>query len=61
MQFIDSQLLFSGIRENQLPPYIYQMRLLGYPPGHMLDAQIDESGISMFDKHGKGKFCVVIS
>ena len=44
-----------------MPPYIYQMRLLGYPPGHMLGAQVDESGISMFDKDGNGKKHIVLA
>lgn len=44
-----------GLREDQLPSYIYQMRVHGYPPGHLFDAKIEGSGISLFDRHGRGK------
>lgn len=43
-----------GISPEQLPPYIYQMRRIGYPPGHLEDAKAQKSGLSMFDKDGKG-------
>ncbi|XP_064620304.1 zinc finger CCHC domain-containing protein 8-like [Lineus longissimus] len=42
-----------GLRENQLPPYIYQMRVHGYPPGHLFDAKVEGSGICLFDRHGR--------
>ena len=44
-----------NLKKNQLPQYIYQMRTLGYPPGYLADAQVCTSGISMFDRHGKGR------
>ena len=44
-----------GINANQLPPYIYQMRVLGYPPGHLEQMNEEVSaGFKMFDTHGKG-------
>lgn len=44
-----------GISTQQLPPYIYQMRVLGYPPGHLENAKQSTSGLTMFDKHGQGE------
>ena len=44
-----------GIRDDQLPPYIYQMRNLGYPPGHLRAAEMATSGLTMFGKDGRGK------
>ncbi|XP_014272383.1 zinc finger CCHC domain-containing protein 8 homolog [Halyomorpha halys] len=41
-----------GVRKDQLPPYIYRMRSLGYPPGWLLNAKSDYSGIEMFDSEG---------
>jgi len=43
-----------GIKLNQLPPYIYQMRVFGYPPGHLESARQETSGLAMFGKHGLG-------
>jgi len=43
-----------GIQPTQLPPYIYQMRLFGYPPGHLQNARQETSGLAMFGKHGLG-------
>ena len=45
-----------GVAPDQLPPYIYTMRVLGYPPGHLENARIQSSasGMSMFDEHGRG-------
>ncbi|XP_041347941.1 zinc finger CCHC domain-containing protein 8-like [Gigantopelta aegis] len=42
-----------GLASNQLPSYIYRMRMLGYPPGWLAEAQMDTSGLVIFDKHGK--------
>nr|CAI5831335.1 unnamed protein product [Callosobruchus analis] len=42
-----------GLRKNQLPPYIYQMRLLGYPPGWLEEAKFVYSDLAMFDAEGK--------
>ncbi|XP_074641624.1 zinc finger CCHC domain-containing protein 8-like [Tubulanus polymorphus] len=41
------------LREDELPPYIYQMRVYGYPPGHLQAAEISHSSFTMFDKHGR--------
>jgi hypothetical protein len=41
-----------GLTQKQLPPYIYQMRRLGYPPGHLENARQQTSGLSMFGKYG---------
>jgi len=43
-----------GVKPNHLPPYIYQMRIFGYPPGHLENARQEASGLSMFGKHGRG-------
>lgn len=42
-----------SLKENQVPPYIYKMRLLGYPPGWLLDAEVSSSGLIMYDSEGK--------
>jgi len=50
-----------GINHQQLPPYIYKMRAIGYPPGWLEEAKVQSSGLAMFDKHGRGKvysFCL---
>lgn len=39
-----------GMGEDDFPPYIYRMRLVGYPPGHLLNAQIIDSGLSLFEE-----------
>lgn len=41
-----------GVRNDQLPMFIYRMRSLGYPPGWLLEAKVDHSGIEMFDVDG---------
>lgn len=38
-----------GIMENQLPPYIYKMRDLGYPIGWLIEAQVKEVKLSVMD------------
>jgi zinc finger CCHC domain-containing protein 8 len=38
-----------GINKNQLPPFIYVMRELGYPPGWLIDAEVKQSGLSVLD------------
>ncbi|XP_076348003.1 LOW QUALITY PROTEIN: zinc finger CCHC domain-containing protein 8 homolog [Tachypleus tridentatus] len=38
---------------NQLPQYIYRMRILGYPPGWLKEAEIESSGIMMYGSDGK--------
>ena len=42
-----------GLKNDQLPPYIYNMRKLGYPPGWLRDAEIRQSGISLFLSNNK--------
>lgn len=42
-----------GLSQNQLPKFIYRMRLLGYPPGWMEDAKVSHSGLALFDSQGQ--------
>ena len=44
-----------GIQENQLPPYIYMMRLHGYPPGWMREAEVESSGMKVYNIKTNGK------
>ena len=41
------------MKDDELPAHIYQMRRMGYPPGWLLDAEVDSSGLAMFDKTGR--------
>ncbi|XP_072388281.1 zinc finger CCHC domain-containing protein 8 homolog [Diabrotica undecimpunctata] len=41
-----------GIKRNQLPSYIYQMRGHGYPPGWLEEAKFVYSNLTMFDSDG---------
>lgn len=41
-----------GISDRHLPPFVYRMRELGYPPGWLKDAELENSGLSLYD--GKG-------
>lgn len=41
-----------GLSSRQLPVHIYNMRLMGYPPGWLEEAKISHSGISLFDAVG---------
>lgn len=50
-----------GLQQNQLAPFVYQMRMLGYPPGWMEEAKAETSGLAMYDKEGKGKYFVEAS
>jgi len=43
-----------GLADDQLPIYIYNMRRLGYPPGHFQALTDDSSGIAMFGNDGRG-------
>ncbi|CAI9535129.1 unnamed protein product [Staurois parvus] len=38
-----------GISDKHLPPFIYRMRQLGYPPGWLKDASLENSGLSLYD------------
>lgn len=49
-----------GLAVNQLPPYIYQMRIFGYPPGYLEEACQDMSGLSMFGIHGLGNVLFIV-
>ncbi|XP_053557739.1 zinc finger CCHC domain-containing protein 8 [Bombina bombina] len=38
-----------GISDKNLPPFIYRMRQLGYPPGWLKEAELETSGLSLYD------------
>ncbi|XP_055511675.1 zinc finger CCHC domain-containing protein 8 [Leucoraja erinacea] len=38
-----------GITDETLPPFIYRMRQLGYPPGWLLETQQENSGLALYD------------
>ena len=38
-----------GVRSNQLPPFVYVMRMYGYPPGWFLDAQVRRTKLAVLD------------
>ncbi|RXN06993.1 zinc finger CCHC domain-containing 8-like protein [Labeo rohita] len=40
-----------GITTNTLPPFIYRMRELGYPPGWLKEAEMENSGLMLYDDH----------
>lgn len=44
-----------GVTDKSLPPFIYRMRLLGYPPGWLKEAELEHSGLALYD--GKGIVC----
>lgn len=39
--------------DKSLPPFIYRMRQLGYPPGWLKEAEMEHSGLALYD--GKGE------
>ncbi|KAK7476410.1 hypothetical protein BaRGS_00032335 [Batillaria attramentaria] len=41
-----------GLKPEQLPSYIYRMRLFGYPPGWLHEANKKGSSLAMYDKDG---------
>ncbi|KAM8759601.1 zinc finger CCHC domain-containing protein 8 [Acanthopagrus schlegelii] len=45
----DELLSALGIDSNTLPPLIYRMRQLGYPPGWLKEAEMENSGLSLYD------------
>ncbi|XP_017269094.3 zinc finger CCHC domain-containing protein 8 [Kryptolebias marmoratus] len=48
--FISEELLAAlGVEGNTLPPLIYRMRQLGYPPGWLKEAEMENSGLSLYD------------
>uniref|UniRef100_A0A3B3REM6 Zinc finger CCHC domain-containing protein 8 n=1 Tax=Paramormyrops kingsleyae TaxID=1676925 RepID=A0A3B3REM6_9TELE len=38
-----------GVAQNSLPPFIYRMRQLGYPPGWLKEAEMENSGLALYD------------
>ncbi|XP_060894923.1 zinc finger CCHC domain-containing protein 8 [Labrus mixtus] len=38
-----------GLDGNTLPPLIYRMRQLGYPPGWLKEAEMENSGLALYD------------
>ncbi|NXP74035.1 ZCHC8 protein, partial [Ramphastos sulfuratus] len=38
-----------GVTEKSLPPFIYRMRQLGYPPGWLKEAEMEHSGLALYD------------
>ncbi|XP_069183042.1 zinc finger CCHC domain-containing protein 8 isoform X2 [Procambarus clarkii] len=42
-----------GLKHNQLPLFIYRMRVLGYPPGWLLDAEVHQADVKMYDASGE--------
>ncbi|XP_057687435.1 zinc finger CCHC domain-containing protein 8 isoform X2 [Corythoichthys intestinalis] len=38
-----------GLDGNTLPPLIYRMRKLGYPPGWLKEAEMEKSGLTLYD------------
>lgn len=41
-----------GLRDHQLPPWIYEMRVFGTPPGYIIEAAICGSSLAVYDKDG---------
>ncbi|XP_069922248.1 zinc finger CCHC domain-containing protein 8 isoform X1 [Oryctolagus cuniculus] len=38
-----------GVTDRSLPPFIYRMRQLGYPPGWLKEAELEHSGLALYD------------
>ncbi|XP_043832726.1 zinc finger CCHC domain-containing protein 8 [Dromiciops gliroides] len=38
-----------GVTDKTLPPFIYRMRQLGYPPGWLKEAELENSGLALYD------------
>ncbi|XP_027325441.3 zinc finger CCHC domain-containing protein 8 isoform X1 [Anas platyrhynchos] len=38
-----------GVTAKSLPPFIYRMRQLGYPPGWLKEAEMEYSGLALYD------------
>ncbi|KFP72707.1 Zinc finger CCHC domain-containing protein 8, partial [Acanthisitta chloris] len=43
-----------GVTDRSLPPFIYRMRQLGYPPGWLKEAEMEHSGLALYDGRGDG-------
>uniref|UniRef100_A0A8C4ZLU2 Zinc finger CCHC domain-containing protein 8 n=1 Tax=Gadus morhua TaxID=8049 RepID=A0A8C4ZLU2_GADMO len=53
--FMSEELLSAlGVGANTLPPLIYRMRQLGYPPGWLKEAEVEKSGLALYDGKGEG-------
>ncbi|XP_062874163.1 zinc finger CCHC domain-containing protein 8 [Trichomycterus rosablanca] len=44
-----------GVVANALPPFIYRMRELGYPPGWLKEAETENSGLTLYDGKTPGE------
>nr|XP_056715730.1 zinc finger CCHC domain-containing protein 8 isoform X1 [Euleptes europaea] len=44
-----------GVTDNNLPPFIYRMRELGYPPGWLKEAEMEKSGLTLYDAFPGGE------
>ncbi|NWR90028.1 ZCHC8 protein, partial [Furnarius figulus] len=44
-----------GVTDKSLPPFIYRMRQLGYPPGWLKEAEMEHSGLALYDGKGDGE------
>jgi zinc finger CCHC domain-containing protein 8 len=53
--FSDSLREALGLKPDQLPTYIYRMRLFGYPPGWLAEASKKSNNLAMYDKDGRGE------
>ncbi|CAN7992003.1 unnamed protein product, partial [Ixodes hexagonus] len=42
-----------NLHPQELPPFVYRMRVLGYPPGWLKDAEIETSGLQIFGVEGE--------
>ncbi|XP_065707588.1 zinc finger CCHC domain-containing protein 8 isoform X1 [Patagioenas fasciata] len=43
-----------GVTSKSLPPFIYRMRQLGYPPGWLKEAEMEHSGLALYDGKDDG-------
>ncbi|NXU72340.1 ZCHC8 protein, partial [Oreotrochilus melanogaster] len=43
-----------GVSDKSLPPFIYRMRQLGYPPGWLKEAEMEHSGLALYDGKDDG-------
>ncbi|NXA03993.1 ZCHC8 protein, partial [Sapayoa aenigma] len=44
-----------GVSDKSLPPFIYRMRQLGYPPGWLKEAEMEHSGLALYDGRDDGE------
>ncbi|XP_061134812.1 zinc finger CCHC domain-containing protein 8 [Syngnathus typhle] len=47
-----------GLDGNTLPPLIYRMRQLGYPPGWLKEAEMENSGLTLYDGKVSNDTCM---